>query len=163
MSRIGWKLRKAVKVGQPSDAGRAADGASSSEPSHQDEERIAETVASEDESASVELQEPCLEEPDLGQGEDLPSVSRRAELEAAFDAMLQVLEDSRTDGSANDSVETLQFDRHGESIGWTIRLTRGRIVDVTDKHVILSDDSLGTIVFDDGEALSVEGVRQIGW
>ncbi len=51
----------------------------------------------------------------------------------------------------------------GESIGWTIRLTRGRVVDVTCKHVLLSEDSLGVLAFDDGEALSIEGVRRVGW
>ncbi|MDJ0610515.1 MAG: hypothetical protein QNJ67_16190 [Kiloniellales bacterium] len=53
--------------------------------------------------------------------------------------------------------------RLGESIGWTIRLTRGRVVDVTRKHVVLSEDSLGVLAFDDGEALSIEGVRRVGW
>ncbi len=53
--------------------------------------------------------------------------------------------------------------RLGESIGWTIRLTRGRVVDVTCKHVLLSEDSLGVLAFDDGEALSIEGVRRVGW
>ena len=53
--------------------------------------------------------------------------------------------------------------RLGESIGWTIRLTRGRVVDVTCKHVVLSEDSLGVLAFDDGEALSIEGVRRVGW
>ncbi len=53
--------------------------------------------------------------------------------------------------------------RLGESIGWTIRLTRGRVVDVTRKHVVLSEDSLGVLGFDDGEALSLEGVRRVGW
>ena len=53
--------------------------------------------------------------------------------------------------------------RSGESVGWTIRLTRGRIEEVTPKHVLLSEDSLGVLAFDDGEALSIEGVRRVGW
>lgn len=140
-----------------------ADDTSSPELSRQDGKR-AKAVTAERESAPSDLEQTCRPgAPNKVQDEAPAAGQETAALEAAPDTTRSSLKDSSIDGESAEVGDTADHDREGEAVGWSIQLTRGRIVDVTDRHVILSDDSLGFITFDDGEALSIEGIRRLGW
>lgn len=167
MKRKGWKGQKAEQAGQPTDSGHngkvVADEVSSPERSCQDEKRT-KTVTAERETAPSDLKQTCRPEaPNTVQDEAPANGQEIAALEAASDSTRASIQDSNIDGGSAEIGDAADDDREGEAVGWTIQLTRGRIVDVTDQHVILSDDSLGFITFEDGEALSIEGIRRIGW
>ena len=73
------------------------------------------------------------------------------------------------DGGAGDSwmdtIELSGFDGSTSEDGWTLSLDQGSVVSTDDVsgEMLLSQDSAGSITFDDGGTITFENIENISW
>ena len=77
--------------------------------------------------------------------------------------------DDTADGGAGGWMDTIElggFDGQASGDGWTINLENGSTIESTDDlngEMLLSEDSAGSIEFDDGGSVSFENIDKIIW
>ncbi|VAV95855.1 Alkaline phosphatase, partial [hydrothermal vent metagenome] len=69
-------------------------------------------------------------------------------------------------GGWTDTIQLDDFSDSDSQQGWTLALDNGDTILSTDEganEIFLSDDSAGTITFDDGSTIEFEGIEKIVW
>ena len=74
--------------------------------------------------------------------------------------------DTISGGAGGGWIDTIELGSSPDSLSgdsWTLTLDQGSIQSQTDDSIVLSDDSAGQILFEDGSSIDFLEIEQIQW